>query len=242
MTDEPALVSMTDVVKSYGARSPFRIRSLALRSSDRVALAGLDRERAELFTHLVSGAALPDAGSIQVAGIDTRTIGTDQEWLLSLDRFGLVSNRSVLLDSMPVAANLALPMTLAIDPIEPAVRSRVEALADDVGLGWRLLDEPAAGLDPLGRLRVHLARALANGPDLLLLEDPTTVLPDLPSREELGRSLLAAGRARGVGWIALTTDATFARASESVVWRLDPESGEVRKPRRWWPWGGTSVA
>ena len=62
-----------------------------------------------MFVHLVTGASVPDEGAVKVAGRDTRDIATDTEWLTSLDRFGIVTHRAVLLDGMSVAANLALP-------------------------------------------------------------------------------------------------------------------------------------
>ena len=49
--------------------------------------------------HLVTGAAVPDEGAVVVAGRDTRDIATDTEWLASLDRFGIVTDRAVLLDA-----------------------------------------------------------------------------------------------------------------------------------------------
>ena len=86
-----------------------------------------------MFVHLVTGAALPDEGHVRVAGRDTREIATDTEWLKSLDRFGIVTHRAVLLDGLSVAANLALPLTVSIDPMPDDVRMRVERLANDIG-------------------------------------------------------------------------------------------------------------
>src|SRR5215218_7491395 len=109
MTDTAApLIRFADVVKDHGGSVPLRIQALDIRPSDRIMLAGLDAAAAETMMHLISGAAVPDEGQVFIAEQDTRAIRTDIQWLLSLDRFGLVTGRAVLLDSLSTAANLAL--------------------------------------------------------------------------------------------------------------------------------------
>ena len=72
--------------------------------------------------------------------------------------------------SLPVAANLALPISLSVDPMPDALRAEVEALAEATGLDRGALDRPVSSLDSLGRACLHLARALAASPRLPLPE------------------------------------------------------------------------
>jgi ABC-type transporter Mla maintaining outer membrane lipid asymmetry ATPase subunit MlaF len=116
------LIHIAGVVKSYPAPQPLRVTDLSVAASDRIVLSGLDEGAAEMFVHLVTGAAVPDEGAVIVSGRDTRDIRTDTEWLTSLDQFGIVTRRAVLLDTLSVAANLALPITLSIDPMSADVR------------------------------------------------------------------------------------------------------------------------
>jgi predicted ABC-type transport system involved in lysophospholipase L1 biosynthesis ATPase subunit len=228
MTDAPqGLIELSGVVKHYGVAQPLRIRGIVVREQDRLALTGFDAGAAETFVHLVTGAALPDEGDVRVASRDTRAIATDTEWLTSLDRFGLVTERAVLIDKLPIAANLALPLTLAIDPMTPETRRAVEGLAADAGLPSARLDEPASTLDALERVRAHLARALAMQPGMLILEHPTAKLANSGHSRALGETLRAAADARGFGWIALTADEDFARASGATVLRLLPATGDL---------------
>ena len=129
----PALVEIQQVVKSYQSLRPLRIRQLTVSAKDRLNLRGFDAGAAEMFVHLVTGAALPDEGTVRVAGKDTRDIATDTEWLKSLDRFGIVTHRAVLIEPISLASNLALPLTVSIDPMPAPVRERVERLANDAG-------------------------------------------------------------------------------------------------------------
>ena len=236
MSGEPHLIEISGVSKEHGGVCPLRIASLVVNERDRRVITGLDQAAAETFFHLISGAALPDTGTILVAGADTRTIATDTEWLLSLDRFGFMTNRAVLLESLGVAANLALPMTLSVDPMSADVRAKVDALADEVELSRNRLGLKVAALTPLERTRLHLGRALGPGPSLLLLEHPTDGLVNDIERQAFGNTLRAAGLRRDVGWIALSNDAIFARASGGRHEQLQPTTGELTRVRHWWFW------
>ena len=175
---------------------------------------------------------MPDAGEVRVAGRSTREIATDTEWLVSLDRFGIVTARAVLIGALPIAANLALPMTLSIEPMADEIRDRVERLADEVGLPGARLDAAASTLSAEERVRVHLARALAADPLVLLLEHPTAGV-EVAAAEAIGETLRRVSDARGLGWIALTEDDRFVRATGATRLRLRPATGELVREGFW---------
>ena len=230
----PPLIELQGVVKAYQALRPLRIAELSMTRSDRLALKGLDAGAAEMFVHLVTGAAVPDEGSVRVAGRDTREIATDTEWLTSLDRFGIVTHRAVLLDGMSVAANLALPITIAIDPLPADIRRRVEQNAADVGLDPGLLDAPVSRLGAEQRLRLHLARAAANGPEFILLEHPTAQLEDAAASGRAGEALRGLSETRGFGWLSIGEDAAFADAAGASRIALAPATGVVSPEKSGW--------
>jgi putative ABC transport system ATP-binding protein len=225
MTDAP-LIEISNLVKQYQSLRPLRIASLRLGRGDRLALSGFDAGAAEAFVLLVTGASVPDSGEIHVAGHNTREIATDTEWLLSLDRFGIVTARAVLIESLPVASNMALPITLSIEPMADEIRQRVDALAAEVDLPSARLSSPVSSLTPDERVRVHLARALASNPSVLLLEHPTVGL-EQGSVEALGQTLKRLSEGRGLAWIALTEDDRFARAAGGTRLRLKAATGEL---------------
>jgi ABC-type transporter Mla maintaining outer membrane lipid asymmetry ATPase subunit MlaF len=231
--ESPILIAFDGVVKEHGGAMPLRVQRLSIRAGERVVLTGLDRAAAETVVHLISGAALPDEGRVRTAGVDTRAIATDTTWLMSLDRFGMVTDRAVLLDGLPAGANIALPLTVAIDPMDDATRTRVAALADEVQLDRARLALACGNLNPPDRLRVLLARALAGSPEFLLLEHPTAGLRDPAASAAFGRRLSQAAAARAIGWLALSDDRPFARASRGARWRIDAGTGVVSRVR-WW--------
>jgi ABC-type lipoprotein export system ATPase subunit len=229
----PPIIHITALRKQFGGLRPLRINGLSMAPGDRVTLHGLDAESAEMLTLLITVASLPDEGTVAIAGRDTRDIQTDTEWLTSLDVFGMVTTRAALMDSVPLEGNLALPFTLSIDPLLPEVRQAVESLAAEVGLPAELLPAPVHQLDEAERARVHLARALALKPQVLLLEHPTARLAT-DDAAAFGRVLSAVGARRNLGWLAISEDDAFAGEAGGQRCRLAPASGEISAARRGW--------
>jgi ABC-type transporter Mla maintaining outer membrane lipid asymmetry ATPase subunit MlaF len=235
VTAEPlpdALVDIQGLVKNYGSLRPVRIASLTVRPGDRFVLIGLDQPAAEMFVTLITGAALPDEGAVQLFGQATRDIPGGDEWLALLDRLGILSDRAVLVEQYTVAQNIAMPFTLDLEPIPPDFMPRVVALAREVGLDEATLETPVGRAAPRVQARVRLARAVALEPLLVLAEHPSAVLP----REEVApfaKDLVRVARARNMGLVAISADKDFLRAFDGTRLIVEPATGHVRKQTLW---------
>jgi ABC-type transporter Mla maintaining outer membrane lipid asymmetry ATPase subunit MlaF len=233
------VIAISDLVKEYRSLRPLRIARLRLFRGERAVVLGFDAPAAETLVHLITGALLPDAGEVQVFGQSTAAIASGAEWLATVDRFGILSERLVLLDALSVGQNLAVPFTLEIEPVAADVMPRVMALAREVGLDHDRLAERAAAVSPLDRARVRLARALALEPQALLLEHPDAALSD----EDAARfveDVIRASAARGLAVLALASDERLAPIASNgpVIWM--PATGEMRRrPGRWARWLGS---
>jgi len=223
-------VEFSSVSKQYGALRPLRIEALSLAADDRIALVGLDRPAAEVFVNLVTGASLPDAGTIRVFGRSTLEIVDSSDWLSTLDRFGILSDRAPLMDSLTIVQNLAMPFTLEIEPPPADIREQAIRLAAEAGLGPATWEQRIGELDALARLRVRLARALALNPSIILFEHTSATLPR-SAVTPFGRELLAIVEAREAAAIALTMDQEFAGAIATKTLTLDAASGRVAETR-----------
>jgi len=231
----PPVLELQEVRKHYGGLRPLRINDLEVREGERVAMSGFDAAAAEMLISLLTGASLPDEGDIRVLGESTAAIADEEAWLASLDRIGVVSLRAVLLSGSTLAQNLAIPFTLEIDPVPTVVMAQVRALAEEVGLPPDQLDVPAGAAPPQARVRVHLARALASGPRVLLLEHPTAMLPP-EATPAFGMDLARVAEARAFALLAVTEDARFAGIVAGRRLALDPASGALTEPHRWPRW------
>ncbi len=229
----PPVVEVSGVRKAYGALRPLRLQSLSVARAERVALAGIDAPGAEVVVNLITGASLPDEGEVRIFGRRTADVADGDEWLASLDRFGIVSERAVLLEGATLAQNLALPLTLEIDPLSLDTRARVETLAAESDIAPEWLEQVSGGLPPSIRVRAHLARALALDPELLLMEHPTAALRN-GEGADFGRVLRRVSGARALTVLMVSMDAEFTAASADRVLTLEPGSGALRPARRGW--------
>lgn len=233
MTAEP-IVAIRGVVKNYNALRPLRIAELTIAPGARVAISGIDAGGAEVLLNLVTGASLPDQGEVRVFGRSTANVSNGDEWLASLESFGIVSERAVLLEGATLTQNLALPFALDIDPVPPETIERVEALAVECGIDGGFLPQRAGDVPAAVRARVHLARAIALGPKLLLMEHPTATL-DERDRGVFGAQVGRVCEARELSLLAVTQDALFASAAAHETLALDAATGRLNTARRsWW--------
>lgn len=222
------VLELLAVVKNYHALRPLRIRELRVAPGETVAISGLDLPATEVFTGLVTGAMLPDEGNVRVFGEDTAGVSDADEWLQGLDRFGMISDRIALLEGFTVEQNIAVPLTLELDPLPTGIRDSVRMLAHESGVPSELLREPAGAIAPLVRKRVGIARALATNPQLLIVEHPNASLSTEPS-VSLAADLYRVVRARRVTAVIVTSAAEFSRQADRHL-LLDPATGLLRRP------------
>ena len=227
------VVEFAGISKNYHGLRPLRIADLKIAAGEQVAILGFDQPSAEVFVNLATGTILPDAGEVAVLGRSTSAISDSADWLATVDRFGIVSERAVLLDHLTVVQNLAMPFTLAIEPPSSDVRDRAVALAREVGLPETTWDAPIGQLDAVGRVRVRLGRAIALDPAVLLLEHiSASVGRDAVAK--LGAGIGSVARGRAAALVALSADEAFARAVATRVLTLDPATGRLKEQRRRW--------
>jgi len=227
------LVEIAGLSKSCGGRCPLRIAALSVGPAERVAIVGLDAAAAEVLVNLIIGAILPAEGEVRVFGRPTSVIADADDWLATLDRFGLVSPRAVLPGGFTARQAIAAAFTLSLDPLAHGVSTDVERLSREAKLPRAALDQPLEGADPLTKARCRLARALAPNPAVLVLEHANALVPAHAAR--FGGDIASIARRRGMAVVALTADAAFARAVADRVLRLDAATGRLAETAGW-PW------
>lgn len=124
-----------------------------------------------LLKHLI-GLIRPDSGSIRIDGVELN--GLDEPALNEVRlRIGMLFQEAALFDSMSVYHNVGFALHEHSDLDAGQIRARVRQCLDAVGLG----DLPDCSVDELSggmKKRVGLARAIAQDPDVLLYDEPTS--------------------------------------------------------------------
>jgi ABC-type lipoprotein export system ATPase subunit len=230
-----ALVEVRDAVKDYRGLRPLRLQQFDLHEGQSVSLVGFDQAMAEVLVNLITGAILPDSGTITIFGQPTHAIGNAESWVAVLDQFGLISDRAVTLDQLTVEQNLAMPLSLRIETMPEDVRQRVTEIGDEVGLSMPELASRVHTLDSLGRQRLRLGRALALNPRVLLAEHPNAPLSeaDTLTFANLFRAVVTA---RAIASIVVTADRRFAAAISEQVLTLQPATGALKASSAWQRW------
>jgi putative ABC transport system ATP-binding protein len=220
------LIEITGLSKNYLGLRPLRIQRLTIDEGEHVAILGLDQAMAETFINLVTGATLPERGAVTIFGRTTASIDESAEWLTLVDRFGVVSERAVLLEALSVIQNLAMSFTLEIEPPAEDVRARAAMLAQEMRLPDRQWSRAVSELDAEARARLRAARALALDPKVLLLEHLGAGLPR-DAATAIGSDIREAAARRGSALVALTADREFAAAVAGRVLVHEPVTGKL---------------
>ena len=224
-----ALLEIAALSKDYQGLRPLRIAQLSVNPGDVIVLGGIDAVAAQALVHLITGAALPDAGDVTLFGQNTRAIKDGEAWLASLDGLGMVTARGILIEAFSVLQNIAMSYTLDVDPIDPRVVPQAGEVARSVGIDAALFDAPAGKVPLDVQMRVHLARSLALGPKMLIAEHPSATLPR-DTVAAFGADLARAAQSRGLALLAITADETFAKALGGRRLELAAATGELRAP------------
>jgi predicted ABC-type transport system involved in lysophospholipase L1 biosynthesis ATPase subunit len=141
----------------------------------------------------------------------------------------VISARGILIDQFSVLQNVAMSLTLEVDPIDPRIVPQARELAQEAGIDGGTFDVPAGRAGDDVKMRVHLARAVALGARLLVAEHPSASL----SREAVsafGADLARVARGRGIALLAITADDVLAKAIGGQRLELVPATGELRAP------------
>lgn len=166
--------------------------------------------------NLVSGIDLPDAGQIEVAGVDLTRLTERARTLFRRDHVGFVFQFFNLVPTLTVEENVLFTIELQGDR-GGARRAAALTMLDAVGLGGRRRSYPDV-LSGGEQQRVAVVRALAHEPSLVLADEPTGNLDEASGERVIGmlRELVSA---RG-GTLLMVTHAEQMAARADRVFRL----------------------
>jgi lipoprotein-releasing system ATP-binding protein len=186
---------------------------LDVRPGEIVGLIGPSGSGKSSLLHAAGLLEHPNAGSIEVLGRDCSNLDERERTRVRLATIGFVYQAHHLLPEFSALDNVALPQMIA-GRSRKAAAVRAAELLGDLGLSERLHHQPAQ-LSGGEQQRVAIARALANGPRLLLADEPTGNL-DPTTSTAVFDSLYALARKTGVAALVATHNLELASHMDRV--------------------------
>jgi len=195
-------VVLDRVAKSFESGRIVALRDVSLRvePGEFVALTGSSGSGKSTLLNLLGALDRPDSGTVAVGGRRVDELDDPSEYRAA--EVGFVFQFHNLIATLTALENVQIPM-LGRGLRRSDRARRAEELLQQVGLGHRLRSHPPT-LSGGERQRVALARALANGPRLLLADEPTGALDSAAGAEIL--ALLQRLRAEHAMTVLLVTN------------------------------------
>jgi putative ABC transport system ATP-binding protein len=216
-----AAVAAVDVHRTYRQQASdvqaVRGVSLSVEPGDFLAITGASGSGKSTLLHLLGGLDTPTHGEVFLAGARVRDLSEAELACHRLMKVGFVFQRFHLLSMLSARENVELPLSEAGVPRRER-RQRAEWLLERVGLAHRLAHRPGE-LSGGERQRVAVARALANGPRVLLADEPTGELDRANSAAIL--ELFMSLNADGLALIVATHDMHLAEGAGRCLELVD---------------------
>jgi lipoprotein-releasing system ATP-binding protein len=213
---EPVL-SLRGVVRSYpsGEKTLEVLKGVDLdvRAGEMIGLIGPSGSGKSSLLHAAGLLERPNAGQILIDGRDCSALNERVRTKVRLHSIGFVYQFHHLLPEFTALDNVAMPLRIAGKGRGEA-RARAQALLEQLGLGERLHHQPAQ-LSGGEQQRVAIARALANGPHVVLADEPTGNL-DPHTSEAVFKALFDLCRREGVAAVVATHNMELARFMDRV--------------------------
>ncbi len=220
------VLHLAGVEKSYNRGLPNQVDvlsgvDLSVAAGEVVALVAPSGAGKSTLLHIAGLVDTPDAGTVEIAGQALSGKSDGKRTAMRRQDVGFIYQFHHLLAEFTAQENIVLPQ-LANGVSQSAADARARELLERVGLAARAGHRPAA-MSGGEQQRVAFCRALANGPRLLLADEPTGNL-DPGTSDQVFAALMDLVSATGMAAVIATHNLDLAARMDRVV-RL--EAGQL---------------
>ena len=216
-SDGLPLLRLRGVVREYPAGDSvvavLKDVDLDIRAGEMVAIIGPSGSGKSTLMNILGCLDRPTRGSYQVAGKETGQMEPDELARLRREHFGFIFQRYHLMGDLNAVGNTEIPAIYAGVPAAQR-HERAHKLLTRLGLGERLGNRPGQ-LSGGQQQRVSIARALMNGGDVILADEPTGALDQASGHEVM--NILKELHADGHTIILVTHDAQVASNAQRII-------------------------
>lgn len=224
-----ALLQLNNVTRSFPAGdhtlTVLKGINLSIERGEMVAIVGASGSGKSTLMNILGCLDSPSSGDYLINGRQTRELDGDALAELRREYFGFIFQRYHLLGDLTAVGNVEIPAIYSGRERQER-REQAASLLKRLGLEDRLDHKPSQ-LSGGQQQRVSVARALINGGDVILADEPTGAL-DSHSGEEM-MALLRELHADGHTIILVTHDMQVAEYADRII---EIKDGEILSDRR----------
>jgi lipoprotein-releasing system ATP-binding protein len=221
-SDQAPALHLQDLQRAYAQGSRvidvLKGATASLYAGETVALLGPSGAGKSTLLHIAGLLERPDAGAVVINGVDCVKLGDGERTRMRRTEIGFVYQFHHLLPEFSAAENIVLPQ-LILGLSRKEAEDRAKQLLESLGIDERADHRPAQ-LSGGEQQRVAIARAVANGPRLLLADEPTGNL-DPPTAERVFEQLLSLVRQSGVAALIATHNLELAARMDRTLRLMD---------------------
>jgi ABC exporter DevA family ATP-binding subunit len=226
MTAEPSSIVVEEVSYEYDSglsrHHVLRNVSLSIEAGEIVILTGPSGSGKTTLITLIGALRAMQAGSIKIFG-DELSKASQRALMKTRRKIGFIFQQHNLLDYLTVAQNISMALSLGSDLKGKKARARIEEVLEQVGLAAHIDKYPDA-LSGGQKQRVGIARALANGPKMILADEPTASL-DKESGRNVVNLIQELCRDQGASVVMVTHDNRILDVADRI---LHLEDGQIQ--------------
>lgn len=209
MAKEPAKIRLENLHKYFGKKKVLKGISLSVKKGESLVVIGGSGSGKSVLIKNIMGLMTPTKGKVFIDGEETTKLSERQRSKL-MHKFGMLFQGGALFDSLTVWHNIAFaPIGSNMVRFKDARDFAIEKLKA-VGLGPEVADLYPSELSGGMQKRVSLARAIADNPEIIFFDEPTTGLDPIMS-DVINDLIVKCSEELGATTVTITHDMHSAR-------------------------------
>lgn len=211
-----ALLEAKEVTKIYARAQHPSLNNVSFRvsKSEFIAVMGASGSGKTTLLNVLSTIDTPTSGSITIDGINIQNLTDSGAADFRRDKLGFIFQEYLLLDSLTIFENIAVPLTLQKLPPKK-IENMVKSLAEAFGIDPQLHKYPNE-LSGGQKQRASALRAIVKRPSILFADEPTGAL-DSSSATDLLNTLKESNKALSTTILMVTHDAYAASFADRIL-------------------------
>ncbi|MBZ7952708.1 ABC transporter permease [Campylobacter sp. RM9939] len=168
------MICLRNIYKNIGENTILKNINLDIEKGEFVAIIGQSGSGKTSLLNIIGTLDSPSSGNYLLDGYEVTKLNNDEKARLRREKIGFIFQRYNLLNLFNSSENVSLPAIYAGKNVQER-RQRSKELLSDLGLEHKLYSKPNE-LSGGQQQRVSIARALMNGGELILADEPTGAL------------------------------------------------------------------